>query len=130
MFKNTKINEVMTRELHGIEPHETVLNAKKRMAEFGIRHLPVRSGGKVVGMISNRDIALLEVFDHIDIKHTIVGKVMTVEPFTVRAEDLLSTVCQEMSRQGLGAAIVVDHLHNALGIFTEHDAIKVLAEMK
>lgn len=120
----------MTSELHGIEPHETVLNAKKRMAEFGIRHLPVRSGGKVVGMISNRDIALLEVFDHIDIKHTIIGKVMTTEPFTVRETELLCDVCKEMALQGLGAAIVVDHTNKALGIFTEHDAIRVIAEAR
>ena len=43
------VREFMTEAPHGIEPHETLSVARRRMQDLKIRHLPVRAGGRVVG---------------------------------------------------------------------------------
>lgn len=62
------VSEFMTKTPHGIEPNETLTNARKRMQDLKVRHLPVRSGGKVVGVLTERDLYVLSVFPEIDFK--------------------------------------------------------------
>jgi CBS domain-containing protein len=58
---DTQVETVMTREIVVAEPHENVDDAIQKMHSIGSRHLPVVEDGKLVGMISIRD--LLEVDD-------------------------------------------------------------------
>lgn len=55
----TNVSAVMSRELVVAEPSELVDSALQKMHSIGSRHLPVVEDGKLVGMISIRD--LLEV---------------------------------------------------------------------
>ena len=58
---STTVGDVMTRELVVIEPRENIDTAIERMHAINSRHLPVVEEGKLVGMLSIRD--LLEVDD-------------------------------------------------------------------
>ena len=58
---STEVSDVMSRELVVAAPTEDVLSAIQKMHSIGSRHLPVVDEGKLVGMISIRD--LLEVDD-------------------------------------------------------------------
>ena len=58
---DTAVATVMTRELVVADPHEKIDAALQKMHAIGSRHLPVVDDGKLVGMISIRD--LLEVDD-------------------------------------------------------------------
>ena len=58
---STAVGDVMTRELVVIEPRADIDTALERMHAIGSRHLPVVEDGKLVGMLSIRD--LLEVED-------------------------------------------------------------------
>lgn len=53
----TRVSEVMTKDLITVGPQSTLREAAKIMADRWIRHLPVVDGGKVVGVISQRDLA-------------------------------------------------------------------------
>lgn len=57
----THVDDVMTKEIVVADPHDNVDSALQKMHSIGSRHLPVVSNGKLVGMISIRD--LLEVDD-------------------------------------------------------------------
>ncbi|TMC13513.1 MAG: CBS domain-containing protein [Chloroflexi bacterium] len=46
----------MTSTLQTIEPGQSLEEARDRMDRANIRHLPVTEGGKVVGMLSMRDL--------------------------------------------------------------------------
>ncbi|QRM32536.1 CBS domain-containing protein [Microvirga sp. VF16] len=56
-----KINEVMTRDVRLIEPTQTIRDAARLMAEMDAGILPVREGDRLVGMITDRDIAVRAV---------------------------------------------------------------------
>ena len=55
-IKNVKIEEVMTRGVIVVETHDTHEYTLKIMKQESIRHMPVRDGEKLVGVISMRDL--------------------------------------------------------------------------
>ncbi|HEX6098035.1 MAG TPA: CBS domain-containing protein [Thermoanaerobaculia bacterium] len=76
---DTPVDTVMTREIVIAEPNENVDAALQKMHSIGSRHLPVVANGKLVGMISIRD--LLEVDDAAQrAKATFLGELVTYSP--------------------------------------------------
>ena len=53
----TRVSEVMSKDLVTVGPGTSLREAAKIMADRWIRHLPVVDGGKVVGVLSQRDLA-------------------------------------------------------------------------
>jgi len=53
----TRISEAMTKDLVTVGPRTSLREAAKIMEDRWIRHLPVLDGGKLVGVISQRDLA-------------------------------------------------------------------------
>ena len=56
-----KVSEVMTRDVQLIEPTQTIRDAARLMAELDAGIMPVREGDRLVGMITDRDIAVRAV---------------------------------------------------------------------
>ncbi|MBP1694550.1 MAG: domain containing rane protein [Chloroflexi bacterium] len=53
---DTKIREIMTRELLTINPETTLEECMALMTKWHIRHLPVLSEGHLIGIVSMRDV--------------------------------------------------------------------------
>jgi CBS domain-containing protein len=51
------VSECMTKNPRTIAPDTDARDALREMVDGGFRHLPIAEGGKVLGMISMRDIA-------------------------------------------------------------------------
>jgi IMP dehydrogenase len=60
-FREIPVREAMTANLMVAELGEDINNVMSVMVEKNIRHLPVVEGGKVIGMLSVRDIILAHV---------------------------------------------------------------------
>jgi len=58
---NTKVDEVMTRDLVTCRPEQSVHDAIDVMADRQVRRMPVVEGGRLVGMIAQADIASREL---------------------------------------------------------------------
>jgi CBS domain-containing protein len=56
-----KVSEVMTTDVRLIEPTQTIRDAARLMAEIDTGIMPVREGDRLVGMITDRDIAVRAV---------------------------------------------------------------------
>jgi CBS domain-containing protein len=54
---DVRISEVMSKDLVTVGPGTSLREAAKIMADRWIRHLPVVDGGKLVGVLSQRDLA-------------------------------------------------------------------------
>ena len=96
------------------------------MREHGFRHLPVLKGGKLVGIVSNRDIGLVAGLNEVNPDDTKIEEAMTQSIYRVSGKTLLSEVLKEMAAHKYGSALVVNDNH-VEGIFTTHDAISVMA---
>lgn len=56
-----KISEAMTRNVRLATPQQTICEAAQLMADLDIGLLPVRDGDRLVGMLTDRDIAVRAV---------------------------------------------------------------------
>src|SRR5690349_7778834 len=115
----------MTPHPHTINADLSLAKPKQMMCDLGVRHLPVLSAGKVLGLISDRDLNLMSGFRDVDVHNTTVEQAMTEKPYVVDAEALLDQVTTTMAEEKYGSAIVTQN-HKVVGIFTAVDAMRAL----
>lgn len=119
------VSHYMAMTPHTIGIDQSLAKAEKMMLEYRIRHLPVLDGGRLVGILSDRDIKLVESFKDVDPEKVSVQEACTEEPYLVSPKAPLTEVCAEMASKKLGSALVVDN-HKLVGIFTWVDALKAM----
>lgn len=100
------------------------------MGEHVIRHLPVVRDGVVVGVVSDRDVGIIESLGTTPASRVRVFEAMTPVPYAVGAQTSLLEVVRQMERHKYGCAIVTDDEGRVpLGIFTTTDALALLADL-
>jgi len=122
------IERFMTRTPHTIGGHQTLAVAHRLMHQYGIRHLPVLSAGKLAGLLSQRDLHFIQTFQDVDPEAALVSEAMSQEVFTVGPEASVAYVTAEMAAFKYGCAVIVDH-GRVLGVFTTIDALKLLSDL-
>lgn len=120
------IAEFMTKSPHSIGVEQTLTNAQLLMRKRKIRHLPVLHGGRLVGLLSLRDIHLVETLSDVDPNQVTVEDAMSSDVYQVPSTTPLSKVAGEMAKRKLGSAVVVDD-GKIVGLFTTTDALSILA---
>ena len=126
MKTNVTIADRMTKTPHLIGVEQSMKTAHEVMREHKIRHLPVLHGGKLVGLLSLRDLHLVETLPDVDPETVRVEEAMSQEVFAVAPSAPLREVVSEMAERKLGSAVVVDGTR-VVGVFTTVDALETLA---
>jgi acetoin utilization protein AcuB len=111
-----------------IERTASLADAQRVMRQYQIRHLPVLEGGNLVGVVTQRDLHLLESVGEADVENSKVDEAMTEHPFIVTSDAALDEVLDIMADHKYGSVIVMGHT-GVEGIFTAADACRVFAEM-
>ena len=122
-----KVKSYMTPSPYTIGAEQLVAHAKELFRAHGIRHLPVLRGGSLEGVLSDRDLALIDRLD-VNADRLTVDDVMTSDVYQVAPDTSLAEVAREMAGRKLGSAIVVDH-HKVIGIVTTVDLCEALEEL-
>lgn len=122
------IEQYMTRSPHSIGAEQTLARAKTVMHEHGVRHLPVLHGGRLVGIITDRDVNLVETLEDVDPRLVTVSDAMSTSVYAVTPETPLAQVAQEMADRKYGSAVVMRG-HHVAGIFTTVDACRAVASL-
>jgi acetoin utilization protein AcuB len=104
----------------------TLAEAHQRMRERRIRHLPVVDDGRLVGIVSQRDLYLLETLRSVDATSETVAEAMTPDPFTASPDAPLDEVARRMAEHRYGSAVIVED-GKVIGVFTTVDALQALA---
>lgn len=126
MKQMPQIQKFMTPMPHMIGRDIPLKTALSTMREHRIRHLPVLDGGKLVGVLTDRDVKLASGFG--DASTLKVEDIMTADPFTVNPEATLDYVTVAMAEHKYGCTIVQQENGKVVGIFTAIDALRVLSE--
>lgn len=121
------ISQYMTEAPVTIDRHATLATAHELMRELDIRHLPVLEDGKLVGIVSRGDLHLIETVADFSLEDVEVEEAMTADPYVVGLDAPVGDVLDAMVTHKYGCAIVVAEDGTIAGLFTTHDAMKVLA---
>lgn len=122
------IKKYMSTDIQTIGDEQPMSVAHQMMRRQHIRHLPVLRQGKLVGVVTDRDLRLIETLRDVDPVKVPVSEAMTADVYTVSPEASLDEVAGSMAASKHGSAVVVDHGH-VVGIFTMVDACQALADL-
>jgi acetoin utilization protein AcuB len=125
---NPTIERFMTKTPHTIGHRQTLAAAHRLMNDHGIRHLPVLDSGKLVGILSQHDLHLIETLRDVKPEEVEVNEAMTPTPFTVSARASLRKVASEMAAHKYGSAVVMEK-DRVVGVFTTIDALRALCAL-
>ncbi|MCY1009244.1 CBS domain-containing protein [Nannocystis pusilla] len=131
MSKHRSIPEVrrfMSTEPHTIGADQTMAAAHETMRKHRIRHLPVLSASRLVGILSDRDLHMVETLRDVDPERVRVEEAMSQEVYAIRPDAPIDEVVKEMARHKYGSAVIVDNDH-VVGVFTTVDACRAFSEM-
>ena len=101
--------------------------AAELMQKHDIRHLPVLDANKLVGVVSERDLAIVESLVPDDWERYPVAEAMTPSPHSVSPDTPLQDVARTMADHKYGCVLVVGPSGKLLGLFTTVDALNALA---
>jgi CBS domain-containing protein len=123
------VGAVMTSFPYSIDSAETVNNIEKMMDQHNIRHLPVQENGRVVGIVSERDLhhVIKRSASAVEKNKVVARDIMVAEPYVVPFRTPLNQVVAEMARRHIGSAIILRRGKLA-GILSAMDVCRILAE--
>ena len=119
------IKSVMTPFPYFVQVDDSLLRARALMVSHEVRHLPVKKGDVLVGMLTDRDIkrALDPDLGLPPKEELFVADVFVPGAYVVDAGEPLDNVLEHMAAHHIGSALVTKHGHLA-GIFTSTDACR------
>jgi acetoin utilization protein AcuB len=131
------VRDKMNGDVITIAPDQSLRMARERMHKHGVRRLPVVEHGKLVGIITDRDVRqawaspatslstheLLYLLDRLT-----VAEVMTWKTFTVTPDTLLIEAAQQLHDHKIGGLPVVEG-SEVVGMITETDLLQAFIEM-
>lgn len=116
----TPISNIMTSRVTTIRREDTLSLALQTMLWSGCRHLPVVHDGKLVGILSERDV--LQHSSRAGAMSDPVGDAMSAPPHVASPEDPVEEVALRMAEQRLGCMPIVQR-GDLLGIVTTTDLL-------
>src|SRR5216110_3781120 len=93
------MRDYMTASPHTVDKDRTLAEAHELMRTHQIRHLPVLHGGALVGIVTQRDLALVESLPDVDPRVVPVEDAMSTDVYTVPAEAPLLMAASEMAER-------------------------------
>ena len=122
----TKINEVMTERPRAVTPETSVREAARLMEEEDVGSLPVVEGGvRLVGIVTDRDVALRVVAGGLDPDATRVGEVASAEVITLTPEHDLDEALGLMARAQVRRLPIVVRENELVGMLAQADIARV-----
>ena len=123
------ISEIMHDRPVRIEPNASLGDALKLMAEHNCRHLAVMEGPQVVGIISDRDLALY--YDPMNMtperwEQRKVRDLMTKNPTAIGSHAPFNEAANILLKEGFSALLIIDN-GELVGIVTDRDFVRYCA---
>jgi CBS domain-containing protein len=116
-----KVLEIMTKELEVIQASASVKEAAEVMKKHDIGSLPIVEAGRVVGILTDRDIVLRSDAPGHDPNEVTVKEIMTGKIAVVSADQDVSEAARLMAERQVRRLPVVDRDMQLIGIVSLGD---------
>ena len=130
---DTAVEAIMQREFAAVRSDERLDFVDDVMALGRVRHMPVVDGGRLVGVVTQRDLLAASLSRALDfdaqerrtfLRSVNVGDVMSRKPITVGPRATLRDAAALLLRHKIGCLPVVGPGGEALGLLTETDLLR------
>ena len=134
-MRGARVRDIMPDHMVTISESDTLSTVEDIMTLGRVRHMPVVHGGKLVGVVSERDLlrASLSNLTGIDdgqrrafLHRVEIARVMSAPPVVVRPDATVEAAARVMAENKIGCLPVVENDH-LLGIITETDVLRCFA---
>ncbi|MDN7227120.1 acetoin utilization AcuB family protein [Planococcus liqunii] len=127
------IEEIMKTDVYTLQPGQTVQDVVDLFEEKRIRHAPVVDGGKVVGVVTERDLkdalpSRFSVSPKINAYEKLVSEIMAKNPITAHPMDFVEESALIFYEQKIGCLPVVSQ-DKLVGFLTETDLLYKYIEL-
>jgi CBS domain-containing protein len=117
----TTVADVMTRGVRSMSPTDTVAKAAQAMDELNVGVIPVCDGGKVVGMVTDRDIVVRGIAREFDMKTAKLADVMSANVRCATEGQDIDEILDQMADSQIRRMPVVDGNQRLVGIVSLGD---------
>jgi acetoin utilization protein AcuB len=123
--------EPMTRKVFIVPPEIPLSQAWALMCSERFRHLPVVSGGVLIGMLSDRDILLRATLrdGRVCVPETPVGEAATAWPHVCAPDTDVCDLVRVMTEKKIDAVPVVEGADRLVGLVTSTDLLLLLIRL-
>jgi CBS domain-containing protein len=117
-----RVGDVMTERPRAVEPNTSVAEAARVMEVENVGSLPVVvEDGRVIGIVTDRDLAIRVLAKGLDPERTTVGQVASKELVAVRADQDLDEALAAMAQAQVRRLPVVDEADQLVGVVAQAD---------
>jgi len=116
-----QIKEIMTKNPEEIPAIESVMDAAEKMKELNVGVIPIFKNDKVVGVVTDRDIAIRAVAEGKNPKDTPVMDIMSTNVVSCPENADIQEAAQIMEKNKVRRLIVTDQSGKAVGIVSLGD---------
>jgi CBS domain-containing protein len=120
-----KVKDISLKEVHSADSTTTVNEAASMMKRHGVGILPVCEDGRLLGMLTDRDIVIGCVAAGMDVKECQVKEFMTSEPVTIAPNMDIEEAAEVMGKEQVRRLPVVED-GNLVGMLSLGDIAMAL----
>ena len=124
-----KVEEIMTSRVEAVSPTTTLRSVAREMRDKGVGALPVIEDGKLIGIITDRDVSVYAIAMGHDPQSTEVQKVMTREVYTCNPDQDINEAARIMEQHKIRRLTVMSSDETLAGFLSVDDIAPVSAEL-
>jgi len=126
-LQSTKISEIMSSPVESVSPDLSVFDAGKIMDDKGVKRLPVLSGNRLVGIVTQTD--LIRILTSYGMWRD-VSMIMSQNTLGVQRKATVTEAAKVMADNNVSSIVIMED-DEVVGIFTERDLFKrIIAQKK
>ena len=131
----TRVRDVMSRKMVTISESDTLSTVEDIMTLGHVRHMPVVSAGKLVGVVSERDLLRASLSNLTEFAseerraflHVVeIARVMSAPPIVIDVDASIEEAARVMAEHKIGCLPVMEN-ERLLGLVTETDVLRFFA---
>jgi CBS domain-containing protein len=131
----TPVGDIMTKEVHSVRPSDRIIHARRLLIDNDIARIPVIDNGKVVGMLSDREIAFAFAdlkksysigHQHHRLRELLVKDVMKAPALTIKIDTSTEDAAKTLLKHEIGCLPVVDEKEKLAGMVTRTDLVRLI----
>lgn len=136
MSPGSSVGNIMQRQIVRISADESLSTVEDIMTLGGVRHMPVVKGGRLVGVVSERDLLRASLSNLTDFGndqrraflHGVeIARVMSQPPIVIHQDEPVDAAARVMAERRIGCLPVVDADGALIGLVTETDVLRYFA---